>query len=114
MRSGAYPAGSGPDDPRGSVAFHSCQALTPETGRSTHYFFQESHRSDQGDAQTTQSLFDGLLAAFEEDRAMILAQARNLALGPGRAMLPLHMDAALARFRRIVDDALQAEQRSRS
>jgi len=61
-----------------------------------------------GDAPA-QALFDGLLAAFEEDRKMITAQARNLALKPGLPMLPLHMDAALLQFRRLVTLAIEAE-----
>jgi phenylpropionate dioxygenase-like ring-hydroxylating dioxygenase large terminal subunit len=109
MHSGARPAGAADGDDRVGVRFHSCQALTPETGQSTHYFFQESHLATQGDAGTTQALFEGLLAAFEEDRQMITAQARNLALKPGLPMLPLHMDAALLQFRRLVAQAIEAE-----
>lgn len=107
MRSGARPAGSA-DDTTG-IEFHSCQALTPETADSTHYFFQEAHRAGQGNAATTRALFDGLLAAFEEDRAMIAAQAGNLALAPGLPMLPLMMDKALVQFRRLYERALDAE-----
>jgi vanillate O-demethylase monooxygenase subunit len=47
---------------------------------------------------------------FREDRDMITAQARNLALDPQRPMLPLHMDAALRRFRQCVAQALAQEQ----
>ena len=109
LHSGARPAGAADNDDRVGVRFHSCQALTPETPHTTHYFFQESHRAHQGRADTTQGLFDGLCAAFEEDRQMIIAQARNLALQPGRPMLPLHMDAALTLFRRLVEQELADE-----
>ncbi len=111
MHSGARPAGAADGDDRVGVRFHSCQALTPETEQSTHYFFQESHLATQGDAGTTLALFNGLLAAFDEDRQMITAQARNLALKPGVPMLPLHMDAALMQFRRLVVHAIEAESR---
>lgn len=53
-----------------------------------------------------------LLTAFEEDRRMITAQARNIAGNPGAPMLPLAMDSALTQFRRIVERALQAERGS--
>jgi hypothetical protein len=43
--------------------------------------------------------------AFEEDRAMITAQARTIAMKPDAPMLPLAMDSALIQFRRIVDEA---------
>lgn len=106
MHSGAWPAGAAEDDDRLGVRFHSCRALTPETAHTTLYFFMESHRADRGSAGTTQVLFDGLSAAFKEDRRMITAQAGNLALQPGRPMLPLHMDAALTLFRCSVEREL--------
>lgn len=109
MHSGARPAGAPETEDGEGVRFHSCQALTPETDHSTHYFFQEAHRAGQGDAQTTRRLHAGLLAAFEEDRAMITAQSRNIALHPDRPMLPLPMDLALTQFRRLMAQALQAE-----
>jgi vanillate O-demethylase monooxygenase subunit len=102
MHSGGRPAADADDDMRRAVQLHSCQALTPETATTTHYFFQEAHRADQGDAQTAQRIFDSLLAAFDEDRRMITAQARTLALDPDWPMLPLAMDAALVRYRRLL------------
>lgn len=102
MHSGGRPVADADDDMSRAVQLHSCQALTPETATTTHYFFQEAHRTDQGDALTAQRIFDNLLAAFEEDRQMITAQARNLALDPQARMLPLAMDAALVRFRRLL------------
>jgi len=110
MHSGGRPVADADDDLRRAVQLHSCQALTPETAHSTHYFFQESHRADQGDADTTEAIYQSLLQAFEEDRQMIEAQAANIALDPTVPMLPLAMDAALLRFRRLVDARLRAEQ----
>ena len=109
MHSGASPAGAARDDNRTGIRFHSCQALTPESAHSTHYFFQESHHATQGDAGTTQGLYEGLLAAFEEDRQMITAQWRSMSLKPDVPMLPLHMDAALTLFRRLVMQVLVEE-----
>jgi phenylpropionate dioxygenase-like ring-hydroxylating dioxygenase large terminal subunit len=109
MRSGGRPTGQEPDDMRDAVQLHSCQTLTPETDTTTHYFFQQSHRFDQGDASITQRTYESLLVAFEEDRRMITAQARNIAADPDVPMLPLAMDSALTQYRRIVTQALQAE-----
>ena len=67
---------------RDAVRLHSCQTLTPETETSTHYFFQQSHRAGEGDERIVQSIYDSLVGAFEEDRAMITAQARNIARNP--------------------------------
>jgi hypothetical protein len=62
-------------------------------------------------------IYDVLVTAFNEDRDMIGAQARNIALSrqtnPNHEveMLPLSMDAALIQYRRIVDSALATETR---
>ena len=109
MHSGGKPAGRAADDMRDAVRLHSCQTLTPETGTSTHYFFQQSHRAGEGDERIVQSIYDSLVGAFEEDRAMITAQARNIARHPDARMLPLAMDAALIRFRAILERELAAE-----
>jgi len=109
MHSGGRPAEDADGDMTRAVQLHSCQALTPETETSTHYFFQESHRADQGNEATTEAIYDALLLAFEEDRAMINAQAANIALDPSAAMLPLPMDRAVLRFRRLLEAQMQAE-----
>jgi vanillate O-demethylase monooxygenase subunit len=109
MHSGGKPTGGAPDDLSQAITLHSCQTLTPETENTTHYFFQQSHPTAMGDAALTQTLFDSLIGAFNEDRDMISAQAAMVARSPGSTMLPLAMDAALMRFRRLVDEALAAE-----
>ena len=112
MHSGAQPAGMSAEDAERQgigVRFHSCQALTPETATSTHYFFMEAHRAGLGDDHVTEALHQGIKAAFEEDRAMIGAQWRNLQQAPDRPMLPLHMDAALTHYRRLYAAALRSE-----
>lgn len=109
MSSGGRPTGSTASDGPDTVRLHSCQTLTPETEQSTHYFFQQSVPTDQGGASLAGNVYASLVQAFEEDRAMITAQARTIAMNPGAPMLPLAMDAALVQFRRIVDEALRAE-----
>ena len=110
MHSGGTPVGDAPGDMSNAVQLHSCQTLTPETENTTHYFFQQSHRAGAGDERIVQSIYDSLVAAFEEDRAMITAQARNIARNPDAPMMPLAMDLGLLRFRRRIDEAIAAEQ----
>ncbi len=109
MHSGGRPVGDAPDDLSRAVQLHSCQTLTPETETTTHYFFQQSHPSGQGDGTVTQSIFDSLIGAFNEDRDMIRAQARTIAMNPSLPMLPLHMDAALTRYRALLREEIDAE-----
>ena len=110
MHSGGRPVSDAPDDLSRAVQLHSCQTLTPETTTSTHYFFQQSHRLRRGAEQAnqvaeqaiTESIFNSLLTAFNEDRDMIRAQAANLGAPDGVPMLPLAMDSALLQFRRLL------------
>jgi vanillate O-demethylase monooxygenase subunit len=109
MHSGGKPVGSASDDMSEAVRLHSCQTLTPETENSTHYFFQQSHQSDLGDETVTQSIYNSLIQAFEEDRNMITAQHLNMQTPAQKPMLPLHFDAALVQFRKMVSDEKTAE-----
>ena len=115
MSSGGRPVADAEGDDRRAVRLHSCQTLTPETETSTHYFFQQSHPAGEGDGAAAQSIYDSLVAAFEEDRAMITAQHANLAFdheGVTRPMLPLAMDSALVQFRRALAERLEMERTS--
>jgi vanillate O-demethylase monooxygenase subunit len=109
MSSGGKPAGQPEPDPANSVLLHSCQTLTPETDGTTHYFFQQSHRADAGDASVTEGIYQSLVTAFNEDRDMITAQYAAIRRDPGAAMLPLAIDAALVRYRRLLEEAIAAE-----
>jgi phenylpropionate dioxygenase-like ring-hydroxylating dioxygenase large terminal subunit len=107
MHSGGRPISDAKDDLTRAVQLHSCQTLTPETENSTHYFFQQSHRTSALDATAalamTESIFNSLVGAFNEDRDMITAQHQNILRNPDAPMLPLAMDSALVQFRRLID-----------
>jgi phenylpropionate dioxygenase-like ring-hydroxylating dioxygenase large terminal subunit len=109
MHSGGRPVEDDQNDLRRAVRLHSCQTVTPETETTTHYFFQQSRRVDEGDHSVAEALYRALLVAFEEDRAMITAQSQAITADPTAPMMLLAMDAAVVRFRRIVADALAAE-----
>ncbi len=109
MSSGGKPAGQPEPDPANSVLLHSCQTLTPENVGATHYFFQQSHRADAGDASVTDGIYQSLVTAFNEDRDMITAQYQAICRNPDAPMLPLGIDAALARYRRLLEEAIERE-----
>ena len=50
-----------------------------------------------------------MVSAFDEDRAIITAQQRNLALDPDFKMVAFGVDAALNQFRWIVNRRLEQE-----
>lgn len=101
MSSGGHAEGVSRDDPMNAVQLRSCQALTPETDSTTHYFYMQAHPAQAAGAGLAERIFASLGAAFEEDRRMICAQAR--AIDASRPMVPLHFDAALQRFRRLLE-----------
>ena len=110
MHSGGRPAGAPEDDLSRAVILHSCQTLTPETSETTHYFFQQSHPATVSDATVTDSIYNSLITAFNEDRDMITAQYKNISNARGAPMLPLHMDSALIQFRKFLQQEYEAEQ----
>jgi phenylpropionate dioxygenase-like ring-hydroxylating dioxygenase large terminal subunit len=109
MHSGGRPVEDGEGDMRRAVRLHSCQTVTPETETSTHYFFQQSRRVEDGDHSIAEALYRSLVVAFEEDRAMITAQAQSIEDDPAAPMMLLAIDAAVVRFRKLVADMVTAE-----
>jgi nitrite reductase/ring-hydroxylating ferredoxin subunit len=109
MSSGGRPMEDPPDDLRNAVRLHSCQTLTPETDTTTHYFFQQSHPANQGDSTVTEGMYQSLVMAFNEDRDMITAQHENIQRKPDAPFLPMAMDAALVRFRKLLEQLVAAE-----
>ena len=109
MSSGGQPVNDAKGDLSRAVQLHSCQTLTPETETSTHYFFQQSHPAGAGDETIKQSIFNSLVEAFNEDRDMITAQFRNLSANAEQHMLPLHFDAALMQYRKMLAQAVADE-----
>lgn len=111
MDSGMMPAGTGGQDEHreNALAFRGCQALTPETDTSTHYFFAHPHNFLIDQPDVTREIHAGIVHAFEEDRAMIQAQQQNLAADPDFQMTPLSVDTALSQFRWVVDQWIKRE-----
>lgn len=110
MDSGMAPADTGaPDGIRENAAqFRSCQAITPETENSTHYFYAQPN-DFVFDEEAVAGIHKIIAMAFEEDRAIITAQNRRLQLDPDFKMVPLSMDSALSRFRLLVNKFLAEE-----
>jgi phenylpropionate dioxygenase-like ring-hydroxylating dioxygenase large terminal subunit len=96
------------------VEFFGCQAITPETGNISHYFFQQSHNFALDRPEVTESLRVSVLAGFQEDKDIIEGQQRALDTDPDFKMLGMRMDTALGHFRIMVDKALADEQSEKS
>lgn len=111
MDSGMLDTGKGAAEGNreGAAMFHGCQALTPETETSTHYFFAHPHNFAIEDPAVTRSIHDSVVEAFEEDRTMITLQSKSLALRSDFKMMSIRADEALGRFRWLVAKMLKEE-----
>lgn len=108
MHSGGKPPGRGWDDFEGALHMKSCQAITPETDRSTHYFFMQAHGFALDDESVTEAIAKSLVQAFEEDRETIRAQQAMLDHGPTR-FVPIRADAAVNQYRRLLQSMCEQE-----
>ena len=95
------------DDDRRALRFHSCQAITPETESTTHYFFMQAHNFRLDDAVVTESIEQSQRQAFIEDKTML--EAQQLTIDSGVPMVAIVADQALMQYRRLVDDLIARE-----
>ena len=116
MDSGFAPAGSGAErgERRGAIEFRHCQAVTPETNDSCHYFFCQPRNFDRDKPEVSERLFNSVVTAFEEDRAIITAQAHCLREAPDFTPVPCGLDLALVQFRTLIDQRLAAQRERRA
>jgi vanillate O-demethylase monooxygenase subunit len=114
MSSGVQSVEKRGDDAQGALLFHSCQALTPQSADSTHYFFSHAHNFSLDDPTVTESIYQSIVQGFDEDRRIIEAQRQVLDRDPDRSMVATVADRALLLYRRMVKSAVAAEQTSRA
>jgi phenylpropionate dioxygenase-like ring-hydroxylating dioxygenase large terminal subunit len=91
------------------MQFTLVQALTPESESATHYFWSQPRNFKVDDKALTETLATAATAAFGEDRAMIEAQQEVIKGSPDTKMIAITADAALIRVRRMIDEALAAQ-----
>jgi vanillate O-demethylase monooxygenase subunit len=84
-------------------------SITPQTDRTSHYFwsFQRNYRLDS--QLITTQLRDGVQGVFAEDEVMLTAQQQTIEANPRHEFYSLNIDAGGMWVRRILDRMLQAE-----
>lgn len=113
MDSGSAPAGTGaPEGNRvpEAMQFHATQIVTPETERSSHFFWTYAHNFNIHDAELTQKLANRIAEGFVEDKDMIEAQQKVIDEDGEDGMGYILADNGLALFRRMLEERLRAEQ----
>jgi len=86
------------------------QAVTPMTEGTSRYFFASGVGAKWASPQGVQGMKHLAVAAFEEDKAMITAQSRNIERFPGRNMGAILHDRGPTRLRQLIERQIRAEQ----
>ena len=105
------PAGSGAEkgNLQGAKQYRNCQFFTPETRRSTHFFWDYLHDYELQDPNIAQSLNRSMIEGFLEDKFIIEGQQEMLDADPDFKMNGIVADAPLAHFRRTLARRIEQE-----
>ena len=109
---GACPVGTGALEGHraGGINMRNLNAITPETEKTSHYFWAQAHDFDVKNAETTEKIFREIEKAFHEDVEVFSAQQRNLDLFPNAPQLDINADAGVIQARRILASMYDKEQ----
>lgn len=92
-------------------SFRLFHGITPETESTSYYFWSSANGYNQDDPRATTQLFDEIARTFEQDKAILEAQAQRLAELPDGPLVEIHGDAARIHARRAIDRLLANERR---
>jgi phenylpropionate dioxygenase-like ring-hydroxylating dioxygenase large terminal subunit len=96
-------------DIEGAREYRNCQFMTPETDKTTHFFWSYLNNFEGSDSTISRSLLDSLIEGFMEDKEIIERQQCTLDEDPGFQMLAILADAPLSHFRRVLVKLIDAE-----
>ncbi len=97
----------------GAKEYRNCQFFTPETRRSTHFFWNYLHNYELHDPTIARSLHDSMVEGFMEDKFIIEGQQEVLDADPDFKMSGIVSDAPLAHFRRTLGKLIDTERAGR-
>lgn len=104
------PAGQGQSGHfAGAREYRNCQFMTPETERTTHFFWSYLNNYEGDDPTISHSLLNSLIEGFMEDKAIIERQQKTLDDDPTFEMLAILADGPLVHFRRVLSKLIDAE-----
>ncbi len=108
------PAGSGLEEGPSVRQYRNCQYMTPETRRTTHFFWNYLHNFETDNPNIAISLRDSLIEGFHEDKAIIEAQQVLLDRDPAFRMRALEADVGLMHFRQVMKKRHKPESEGQS
>jgi hypothetical protein len=92
-----------------AVQFRHTSIQTPETESTSHYWFCQARNFELDNEAMTESIFQNVVVAFEEDRTMIEAQQLIMDQVPNRPMIPIAADSGLNQARWLIDRSIKAD-----
>ena len=88
---------------------HTLHAITPETGRSTHYFWATAHDLNTYDEAAMELMHDEFCTAFTEDLGILEAQQKSMERHPGAPSIDTNNDSGGLEVTRILERLIAAE-----
>jgi phenylpropionate dioxygenase-like ring-hydroxylating dioxygenase large terminal subunit len=108
---GANDAGVGLDEAEkmDKLGIRIFNGITPETDKTTHYFWTAAHNFNVNDPAVTAAFHGEIAATFEEDRQVVEAQQRRFDQLPDRKTIAIRSDLGTAQARRMLHQRMQQE-----
>jgi phenylpropionate dioxygenase-like ring-hydroxylating dioxygenase large terminal subunit len=100
---------AGCKDAERKIELMALSAPTPETSRTTHYFFGFVRNFRLGDAETDRMFSEGFVNVFREDIPVLEAQQRRLDARPDAPTIDIKVDAAPLAARRMLRAMIERE-----
>ncbi|MCC2098433.1 MAG: aromatic ring-hydroxylating dioxygenase subunit alpha [Hyphomicrobiales bacterium] len=109
MDSGFVSPGTGghQGERKDAIQFRHLSVQTPETARTTHYFFGQPRNFGLGRPELTETIHQTVLTAFHEDKLIIEAQQKIIDANPDAPMKAITHDAGVFQARRLISGLLE-------
>ncbi len=105
---GVYPVGT---SPAGAYRSHVLHLLTPESERSTHYFWSVARNRRLDDSGLTDAIAQAIAQTFDEDQVVLEIQQKQIdRYGGAVPRVAMKVDEAPIRARRMLSALIQREQ----
>jgi phenylpropionate dioxygenase-like ring-hydroxylating dioxygenase large terminal subunit len=93
----------------GGIAFMGLNLQTPETEKTTHYFWSGARTFSDGEPEARARLLTSLPITFAEDKVVVEAQQASLDRTDGAPLVMIASDAGLMHARRMVAAMIESE-----
>jgi len=94
------------------IEMRNLNAITPETDKTTHYFWAQAHNFLLDEPQATEMLFEQIEATFHEDWEVFENQQRSIDLAPDAPRVNVPADAGQIQAIRLLRKKLEEEARA--